>query len=175
MGKLINFCAGADLKTLPAKQINALLVNVPDHGANERKIEKAKKMFQTVQPKHLMLDSGGFQLLKAEEKSKIITFDPKLPVKCTGREINISSKHVMESAVAFQPCIPDIVVGLDFPIDKRIKEPKEQDKEFNKKLDYNVRWAFESGAWHKQLCPQARFFLPIQCFNLEHLNIFFDV
>ena len=74
MGKLINFCAGADPNKLPAKQINALLVNVPDHGANQHKIEKAQKMFELSQPQHLMLDSGGFQLLMAEEKSRIISF-----------------------------------------------------------------------------------------------------
>ena len=128
-----------DLLILPAKKINALLVNVPDHGANERKIKKAQKMFELAQPQYFMLDSGGFQLLKAQEKSKKISFDPDLPLKHTSREINISSKHVMESAVAFQPCIPDIVVGLDFPIDKRIKEPKEQDKEFNKKLNQSQK------------------------------------
>ena len=45
MGKLVNFCAGADPNKLPAKKIDALLVNVPDHGASQRKIEKAQKSF----------------------------------------------------------------------------------------------------------------------------------
>ena len=98
MGKLINFCAGADPNKLPAKQINALLVNVPDHGANDRKIEKAKKMFELAQPHHFMLDSGGFQLHEAEKNSKKISFDPKLPAKCTASEINLAPKHVMEAA-----------------------------------------------------------------------------
>ena len=80
MGKLVNFCAGADSNKLPEK-INGLLVNVPDHGANDRKIEKAKKMFEIARPQHFMLDSGGFQLLKAEEKSRKISFNTKLPVE----------------------------------------------------------------------------------------------
>ena len=75
MGKLVNFCAGADPDKLPAKKINALLVNVPDHGANQLKIEKAQKMFQLSKPKYVILDSGGFQLLKAEKKSRKILLD----------------------------------------------------------------------------------------------------
>jgi hypothetical protein len=90
MGKLVNFCAGADPNKLPAQKINALLVNVPDHGANQRKTEKAQKMFELSQPEHVMLDSGGFQLHEAEKKSKKITFDPKLPVKQSTREINLT-------------------------------------------------------------------------------------
>ncbi len=98
MGKLVNFCAGADPDKLPAKKLNALLVNVPDHGANQSKIEKAQKMIELSQPQHVMLDSGGFQLLMAEEKSRKILFDPKLPVKHTAREINLTPKHAMEAA-----------------------------------------------------------------------------
>jgi tRNA-guanine family transglycosylase len=170
MGKLVNFCAGADPNKLPAKQINALLVNVPDHGANERKIEKAKKMFEIAQPKNFMLDSGGFQLLMAEEKSRKITFDPKLPVKHTLREINLTPKHVMEAASILKP---DMVVGLDFPI-RKIKDPMDRQIEFINKLEYNVKWAYESFEWHKKLCPDTKFFLPIQCYDLEQLEIFFN-
>ena len=54
MGKLVNFCAGADPNKLPAQKINALLVNVPDHGANKIKIVKAKKMFEISNPQHFM-------------------------------------------------------------------------------------------------------------------------
>ena len=170
MGKLINFCAGADPNKLPAKQINALLVNVPDHGANDRKIEKAKKMFELAQPQHFMLDSGGYQLHEAEKNSKKISFDPQVPVKQTSREINLTPKHVMEAAAILQP---DMVVGLDFPIKKLIDTTARQ-MEFIKKLEYNVPWAFESVAWHKNLCPQVKLILPIQCYDLEQLETFFD-
>jgi tRNA-guanine family transglycosylase len=168
MGKLVNFCAGADPNKLPAKKINALLVNVPDHGASQRKIEKAQKMFELSRPEHVILDSGGFQLLMAEEKSRKIKFDHNLPAKHSSREINLTPRHVMEAAAILNP---DIVVGLDFPIGK-IKEPVERQIEFIKKLEYNVPWALESAEWHKKLCPEAKFFLPIQCYDLEQLDIF---
>ena len=170
MGKLVNFCAGADPNKLPAKKLDALLVNVPDHGASQRKIEKAQKMFESSQPQYRILDSGGFQLLMAEEKSRKISFDPKLPAKQTAREINLTPKHVMEAAKKLQPTI---VVGLDFPIQK-LKDPMARQIEFIKKLEYNVPWAFDSAAWHKKLCPRTKFFLPIQCYDLEQLDIFFD-
>jgi tRNA-guanine family transglycosylase len=170
MGKLVNFCAGADPNKLPAKKLNALLVNVPDHGANERKIKKAQNMFELAHPQYRMLDSGGFQLHEAEKNSKKISFDPKLPAKCTAREINLTPKHVMEAAAILQP---DMVVGLDFPI-KKLKDTTARQMEFIKKLEYNVPWAFESVAWHKNLCPQVKLFLPIQCYDLEQLETFFD-
>jgi hypothetical protein len=68
---------------------------------------------------------------------------------------------------------PDIVVGLDFPIQK-IKEPVAQQIEFIKKLEYNVPWAFESAEWQKKIGTRTKFFLPIQCYDLEQLDIFFD-
>ena len=169
MGKLVNFCAGADPYKLPAKKLSALLVNVPDHGASQRKIEMAQKMIELSKPEHVILDSGGYQLLMAEEKSRKITFDRNLPAKHTSSEINLTPKHVMEAAATLNP---EIVVGLDFPIGK-IKEPVERQIEFIKKLEYNVPWALESAKWHKKLCPEAKFFLPIQCYDLEQLDIFF--
>ena len=173
MGELINFCAGGDRRTRPATNIVALLGNIPDNASSKRKIEKTKELYQITQPRHFMLDSGGYQLLRAEEKSKKISFDPELPVKCTSREINLSPKHVMAGAAALQPYIPDIVVGLDFPI-RNPKDVESPQAEFISKLDLNVKWAFESAVWREQLCPQTDFFLPIQCYNLEHLDIFLN-
>jgi queuine/archaeosine tRNA-ribosyltransferase len=68
----------------------------------------------------------------------------------------MTPKHVMEAASIIRP---DIVVGLDFPI-RKVKTDAEKEAEFAKKLDYNVRWAFESAAEWKERCPEVRFFLP---------------
>lgn len=171
MGILVNVCAGADDKILPQSHIEALLLNVPNHGSSESKIEKAKELVQLARPRYLINDSGGFQLLDAERISKTISFDPNLPVKFTSRELNITPKHVMEGASPFQP---DIVVGLDWPIKKiKVKCQTAREEEFFKKLDFNVKWAFESAFWWKQLCPQyTKFFLPIQCYNIAQLDVF---
>jgi tRNA-guanine family transglycosylase len=168
MGKLIYFCAGADTKIMPSSNVNALLLNVLDHGSNDRKMRRAMEMHRMAGAKYVMLDSSGFQLLMGEEKGKLITFDSSLLMKHSGKEINLTPKHVMEAASTIRP---DIVVGLDFPI-RKVKTDAEKEAEFAKKLKYNVRWGFESAAEWKERCPETQFFLPIQCYNLSQLDLF---
>jgi tRNA-guanine family transglycosylase len=168
MGKLISFCAGASIEVMPSQNVRALLLNVLDHGANDRKIRISREMQRMAKPKYVMLDSSGYQLHVAENKGKRITFDSRLPLKHSKQEINLTPKHVMDAASFIRP---DIVVGLDFPI-RKVKTNAEKEAEFAKKLDYNVRWAFESVAEWKERCPEAQFFLPIQCYNLSQLDLF---
>lgn len=77
MGELVNFCAGADLRNLPAKPIDALLLNVLDHGSTPSKIAAAKEMLRLARPRQLTYDSSGFQLLQGQLKGKRITRDRK--------------------------------------------------------------------------------------------------
>jgi len=168
MGKLIYFCAGADTKTMPSSNVHALLLNALDHGSNDRKIKISREMQRMAGPKYVMLDSSGYQLHVAENKGKRITFDSSLLMKHSGKEINLTPKHVMEAASIIRP---DIVVGLDFPI-RKVKTDAEKEAEFAKKLKYNVRWAFESIAEWKERCSEVQFFLPIQCYDLEQLDLF---
>ena len=39
MGEFINFCAGVSREILPAKQVDAILLNVPHNAANEKQIQ----------------------------------------------------------------------------------------------------------------------------------------
>jgi hypothetical protein len=171
MGVLINICAGADSNSLPESPVEAVLFNVIDHCSNQRKINAAMEMYRRAQSKYFMLDSSGYHLLMAELAAKRLSFNPDLPPKSTRHELNIAAKHVMESALVFQPYMPDIVIGLDFPI-KQLRDVESSETEFFKKLDYNAPWAVQSAAWWKELCPQSKFFLPIQCYNLDQFNIF---
>jgi queuine/archaeosine tRNA-ribosyltransferase len=162
------FCAGADQKNLPARPIDALLLNTLDHGSKPSKIAAAQRLLQTAMPKQFIHDSSGFQLNQGQLNGKRITNDPDSPMKNSSKEINLAPKHVMEVAAILAP---DIVVGLDFPI-RKLKTEAEKDAEFEWKLQYNVPWAFDSSAWHKELCPQAKFFLPIQCYTIDQLDLF---
>ncbi len=173
MGEFINICAGADCNSLPETRVKAILFNVLDHCSSPYKINAAKEMYRVSQPKYSMLDSSGYQLHLAELASKILSFNPELPPKCTSRTINIVPKHVMESALVFQPYMPDIVIGLDFPI-RKLKDVASPEAEFFKKLDYNVRWTVQSAVWWKELCPETKFFIPIQCYDLVQFNVFYD-
>lgn len=170
MGELVGFCAGADLKIIPAKPIGALLLNVIDHGSTLAKIRAAQEMIRLSRPKRSMFDSSGFQLLQGQLNGKGITSDPDQPMKTSGRQINLVPKHVMEIASMFQP---NIVVGLDLPL-RKFKDPAEKKDEFERNLKYNVRWAYDSAMWQKVYCPEAQFFMPIQCYDLNQLDSFFS-
>ena len=171
MGEFINICAGADGSSLPESPVEALLFNVIDHCSSQRRINDAMEMYRLIKSKYFMLDSSGYHVLRAEMAAKRLSFNPDLPPKWTSREINIAAKHVMESALVFHPYMLDIVIGLDFPI-RKLKDVNSPETEFFNKLDYNVRWAVQSAVWWKELCPQVKFFLPIQCYDLHQFNVF---
>lgn len=168
MGELTYFCAGADLKSLPDQNIKSMLLNALDHGAKDKKIDAAKKMCSMANSTQIIHDSSGYQILKGEEKGKQMTFDPDRPMKNTAKFLNNSSQHVMQSAAIHQS---DIAIGLDFPI-RKLKGDIQQQLEFFKKRPLNVQWAYESFAWKNILIPSAQYFQPIQCYNLDHLDVF---
>jgi queuine/archaeosine tRNA-ribosyltransferase len=173
MGRLVNICAGADLKSLPKKPVEAILLNALDHGSTKGKVERAKEMCQKAGMNYKLSDSSGYQIHRREIKGKPMTFDPDMPMKYTSRELNISPRHVME--IAGIHC-SDIVVGLDFAVRKFKSTEKNlaqlKQAEFVKKLKYNVPWAYESAKWKGVFIPQAQFFLPIQCYSLDHVDVY---
>ena len=170
MGSLVYFNAGADSNNLPRSPIDGLLINVLDHGSTPKKIVAAKQMHRKANPRYLLGDSSGFQVLMAQEKGKAMTFDPSLPMKNTASALNISPQQVMEANAIHQP---DIVIGLDWPI-RKLETGIQKQLEFYKKLEFNVPWAFKSYDWKKALIPAARYFQPLQCYTLDHLDIFFN-
>ena len=170
MGPPVYFCAGASAKILPTSSVEALLTNALDHGSTPRKIHDAQTMCHKANPNRLMADSSGYQILKAEEKGKAITFDPSQPMKNAAKYLNISPQQVMEAAVPHQP---DIVIGLDWPI-RKVDGDIQKQLEFYNKLRFNVPWAFESFAWKNALVPHAQYFQPLQCYTLDHLDLFFN-
>jgi queuine/archaeosine tRNA-ribosyltransferase len=167
---MVYFCAGADVSNLPISPIDALLINALDHGSTPQKIQAAQRMRRRANPRHLLGDSSGFQIHQAEKGGKPITFDPSQPMKNSAKVLNISPQQIMEAAVPHQH---DIVIGLDWPILKLENEIQRQ-LEFYKKLEFNVPWAFESFAWKNALIPAAQYFQPLQCYYLDHVDIFFN-
>ena len=118
-----------------------------------------------------MVDSGGYQLLKAQMKGWKITHEPYRQLTYQiGKEINLVPRHVMEFASKLKA---GIVMGLDFPVGK-FKTASEREIEFYKKLPLNVRWSHESATWKRRLCPEAQLFLPIQAYNLKQVDVFFS-
>jgi tRNA-guanine family transglycosylase len=168
MGTLFNFCAGASaINSLPWQNLDGLLINVPDAGRNSTSIRRTEKFIQYATPRYLMLDSGGYSLLKAEEAGKDIIFDESKPIY-GANFFNLTPKHVVDLAVYISP---HILVALDFPIQK-IKGASAQEIEFQKKLGINVSWAIQTSILRDKYCPHIRLFIPIQCYTLAHLEEF---
>ena len=167
MGQLIYFCAGVNTHILPSKALSGLLINVPDNGANEKAIKDAKTLIRVSGARITMLDSGGFTLFQGQREGLEIGYDPGGPIRQKGK-INLTPPHVIRAAVNINP---DIMVGLDFPI-ATIDDREMQEIEFRRKLGFNVSWALETAELRMKHCPQIRLFIPIQCYNLEHLDLF---
>lgn len=167
MGSLIYFCAGASMDILPGKGVNALLLNVPDNGASARAIKDSKNLVRACTPKYVMVDSGGYQLLKGEEEGLEMGFNEEAPVRQPGR-INLTPWHVIRAAVNLKP---NILIALDFPIAK-IPEKEKQEIEFHSKLGFNVDWAIKTAELRKKHSPEIRLFIPVQCYSLRNFELF---
>lgn len=167
MGEFKLYCAGTNLDVLPGGYVDALLVNVLNDGGNVKQVKATLRLIRQSQASHVLLDSGGFQLYKAEEKGLHITSNPDLPASF-GNTVNLAPEHVISAAIAIRP---GKVVGLDFPI-RKLKEQNEQEREFLSKLNFNVPWALQTAELRQRYCPDVELMLPIQCFNLEQLSTF---
>jgi len=167
MGKLVIFCAGTSIETLPGEHTDAILINVVNNGSNDKSIKKTKELLRKSKAKIVMLDSGGYQLLVAEEGGTEIICDKDKPIDYSGK-LNLTPWHVINAA---KKICPDVMMSLDFPI-RKFSHQEEQEVEFRKKLGFNVTWTKEVSELRQKHCPQISLFVPIQCYTMEQLDIF---
>ncbi len=167
MGQFVYFCAGTSVEVLPGKRIEAVLLNVPHNGKDDADIKKSRNLIEFSQAKLVMLDSGGYQLLVNQEEGKEIIYDEKGAILQPGK-INLTPWHVIRAAIGIRP---DIMVALDFPI-RKILEKEKQEIEFRFKLGFNVDWSIKTAELRQQYCAGIKLFLPVQCYTLEHLDLF---
>jgi len=167
MGELVYFCAGADKRKPPSSRVKALLLNVPRNGHSQGAIKRSRRLIKKCGAKFVILDSGGYQLLKSSQNGTEIIYDENGPI-WSKNKINLTPTHVIEAAVRIKP---DILMALDFPIDK-VREKEKQEVEFRRKLGFNIDWAIRTADLRKKYCPEIRLFIPVQCYTIEHLNIF---
>jgi queuine/archaeosine tRNA-ribosyltransferase len=168
MSRLVFFCAGARIETLPATKVKNILVNVMDNAENEKAISNTRIIFKSAGTETIMLDSGGHQIYEAEKRNKKMTFDPNLPIMRSDERINISPIDVVEAACKLQPTI---VTALDFPL-RRLSYRIDQEQEFCRKLGFNLTWALETASLREKYCPDIQLFIPVQCYNLDQFEIF---
>ncbi|MFA5181444.1 MAG: hypothetical protein WC405_09015 [Syntrophales bacterium] len=168
--KLMFLCAGAGNNKLPEVDVEGLLISVGFDMKSERLIQMTREMIGKAKPKYVMVDSGGYQIYLAEKKGIAMSFDPKLPLTVTNKFLNISPRHVVEKAIEINA---DSMVALDFPI-RKIKDPHEQEREFQKKLHYNVPWAIETAELREKRCPEVNLYIPVQAYTLEQFEEFYE-
>ena len=172
MSKLVFFCAGARLETLPTTKVRNILVNIVDSGINDRAIDNTKKLFWRAGAKTIMCDSGGFQIRTAERNNKKMTFDPNLPLMRSKSAINILPDHVVAVVCKLQPQ-PTIMTALNYPIRESSKVPNPE-QEFRRKLEFNIKWAWETASLREKHCPHIQLFIPVQCYNLDQFETFWN-
>lgn len=168
--RFVVFFAGvANEILIPADNIKGLLINAATAGKSIQDIRRVRKIIQKLNPEHLMLDSGGFQILKNSQKGARLSYDPTRPLEFTPDKINIAPTHVVEMARTFNP---DLMVALDNPIGK-ITDPLDQDQEFLSKLGYNAAWAHEISSCRRDAnLDEIKLLLPVQCYNLRQFEVF---
>ncbi len=127
-----------------------------------------KRMFAYAETEHGFLDSGGFQLHEAEKENKAMTFDSKSPLINSHSYINVSPAHVVETACRLEP---RTMTSLDFPILK-LRDQTEREREFLRKLGFNLAWAVETAALREKHCPQILLLIPVQCYTLGQFGLF---
>jgi len=117
-------------------------------------------MYEEIDYQHMILDSGGYQLIAAEQKgnlkkSKIMEW--------------LSPKHVMATAAKFNP---DIAMALDYPV-LNFSDPRKQISEFEKKIITSLKWSKECIELRSSYCPEVQLFLPVQVYNTQQMDFFF--
>jgi hypothetical protein len=135
---------------------------------NQKAIRETLAMFAYAGTENRFLDSGGYQIYKAEEEGKVMTFDPNSPLIDSDGRINISPNHVIETARQLNP---HMMTALDFPI-RTLNDRTEREQEFLRKLGFNIKWAAEASVLRERHCPQVQLFLPIQSYDLDQFEIF---
>jgi tRNA-guanine family transglycosylase len=170
MGVFANFISGAQSGSIPAGNVDHLLVSVPNVGHNDRAILRTLKFFKSMGPGTMIAqDSGGFQLFQAEhgQDKKVIIFDPTKPIDYENC-LNLTPRHIVETALKLEP---DIMISLDMPIPKEVNKGR-QNILFMKNNTFNVRCAKDIAAARDKLCPHIRFFIPVQAYDLDQFEYF---
>ncbi len=187
MGKIVIFCAGvSSVNSAPRKQVEALLINVPNAGKSLKSILKTKELIQNLNPKYVKLDSGGYPVLNYEDNlrkklgytgiasppgliDQLLDCDPNAPLSISGK-FNLMPWHVVTTAFELQITT---MLALDLPV-RRLKKLADQEFEFLQKLPINVKWAIDTWVYHRKLDLTTPLLLPVQCYNIRQFDSFYD-
>ena len=177
MGKIEYVIAGTEGR-YPSWNVDNILIST----LNAQNTSKVKRISQEMKTKRLFIDSGGYQLVLAEEKNNKkmknpdnknlslvdITFDNNTKAIHKKDRLNIAPIHVVQTA---KKLYAEVMIGLDFPL-LNVKGHHQQKYEFRKKFGFNLIWAHEVAELRKLLYPEVTYLVPLQCFNLKQAELF---
>ena len=162
------YCAGANIRDIPGRNIDYMLVNVVDNYATDGLTKETIRMLQCANPLNVLLDNGGFSLLNAEKNGKNIIHDKTKPIYYKGA-FNFVLQHVVDVARKQRP---DEFVAADFPV-RELSDPSEQNTEYKKKKQFNVAWAIQTAELRQEYCQEVGLLIALQGYNLSHVEDFY--
>jgi len=170
MGAPVIYSAGPNIRDLPGKKVNSILLNIVDYFHSDAETSRTNEMLECAAPLNFIIDSGGYSLLKKEEKG-IRTFHIESePIKYQG-SLNLTPLHVVD-VVKIQR--PHEFIALDFPVlpVQKLPDQSQKEPEFYRKLSLNVPWVKKTAELRQKHCPEIGLLIPVQCYNAEQLEVF---
>jgi hypothetical protein len=165
----IIYCAGPNIRDLPGNRVDSILLNIVDYFATDSLTAESNRMLESAAPSNFLIDSGGYSLLKQEEKSIRTYHIESEPIKYQG-SLNLTPYHVVDVVKKQRP---HEFVALDFPVLPVTKLPDQSQigPEFYRKLALNGPWSIETAELRQKHCPEIGLLIPVQCYNTEQLEI----
>ena len=172
MGELLIIGAGIGPYSIPDKEVEGYLYNVPENGATDTQIRDTLLLIRLSGVITVIQDSGGFQFNMAEENGWEITSNPLEPAS-QGKITNIAPLHLIRPAKIIRPTV---LIAPDFPIIKIKKEElNAREMEFMKKLGFNTSWTIETRRrMDENNLDDIMFYVPVQAYNIDQGIRFFD-
>ena len=118
-------------------------------------------------PKLIILDNGGYALLFRELEGKEILLDDSKPIIYKGIP-NPTVANIVQAALKINP---DILIVSDWPV-RTLKGKAEQNKEFEKKLHYNIDAANKTIKLLSGYTHNMKLYVAVQAYSLCHLRRF---
>ncbi|MDA3791529.1 MAG: hypothetical protein PF503_23910 [Desulfobacula sp.] len=168
MHGLMNCYASANERDFPGYNYGGCLITPIDYAVSPAMIKATKKWIGVANPKLMILDNGGYALLFRELEGKEILLDDSKPIIYKGIP-NPTVVNIVQAALKINP---DILIVSDWPV-RTLKGKAEQNKEFEKKLPYNIDAANKTIKLLSGYTHNMKLYVAVQGYSLCHLRRFF--
>jgi len=159
--------ASGQITELPFNN-DPLLINLLDNCNSAASIIKTNEMISKAAPRRVVFDYSGFSVSTARTNQKEITFDDSKGIRRTTNGINLPYAQLLPPISKIEAANLEII-PLDNPVET-IKNIDEQDTEFKKKVEFNIKSAHRTARYIKKHCPNHKLLIPLQCYDINQLD-----